>query len=374
MGLLPILPLYATQFGATPTIVGIYLAVTYLSITVGTMLTGWLAAQLGHKRLFIGAGVLGIPTLVLLGQATALWQVMILTATVWFCGGIGLTLVSVFTGLFTDDNSRGKSFGLTWLAFPLAALIGGITVGQLVKWQGYPMMFAVLGVVLAGWPVVGLLLLEYKSVPVSATSTEVTDKDPLRLGRTFHLVLLVALLSATTVYTSRLGMSLSMQALNFSPRAVASTSSVGGLVTIPVTLLIGVLSDRLGRNRFLILGYLLAAGGALMLSTSTQLWHFWLASGLLFVAMCVNGSVAPAFIADLLAPKALSRGLPWLNAVTRIGDIVGFASAGYLMDTLGATGFFVIAAAVSVVAATLLALPHHERRTVPQVQPSRAGI
>jgi MFS family permease len=328
------------------------------------MLTGWLADRLGHQRLFIGAGVVGLPAIILLGQATTLWQVVILTAITWFCGGVGLTLVSVFTALQAEGNSRGKSFGLTWLAFPLATVIGGLTVGQLVTWQGYPLMFAALGVVWAGWPVVGLLGLEYKPISAPAPSAEVTDGVPLQFGGTFYLVLWGVLLSATATYLSRLGMSLSMQALNFSAGAVASTATVGGLITIPVTLLIGTLSDRLGRKGFLIVGYVLAAGGALTLSAATQLWHFWLASALLFVAMSVNGSVVPALATDLLAPTALSRGLAWLNAMSRVGGMVGFASAGYLMDTLGATPLYLIAAASSVMAATLLGLVPGQRQSV----------
>lgn len=379
LGLLPILPLYAMQFGATPTVAGIYLAFTYLSITMGTMLTGWLSGRLGPQGLFVGAGVVGIPVLVLLGQTTELWQIVILTAIVWFCAGIGLALVSVFTGLFTDDKSRGKSFGLTWLAFPSAALTGGAAVGQLVAWQGYPLLFAVLGVVWAGWPLAGCLMFKDRPVSIPGPSVAVTDKRSrppayATFGRAFYVVLLVVFLSSVTVYTGRLGMSLLMDLLSFSPGAVASTSSVGGLVTIPVTFLIGMLSDRLERKFFLIGGYLLAAGGALMLSLSTQLWHFWLASGLLFVGMSANGSVAPAFITDLLPPPALSRGLPWLNAMTRIGGIVGFAGAGYLMDSLGATGFSILAATLPVVAAALLMLPQGERRVLPQARPSGAGI
>lgn len=362
MGLLPILPLYASQFGATSTGVGVYLSLTYLSITIGTMLTGWLAERWGHRRLFIGAGVVSLPAVVLLGQATALWQVVILTAITWFCGGVGLAQISVFTALAAEDGSRGKSFSLTWLAFPLAAVIGGLTVGQLIAWHGYSLMFAAVGVIWAGWPAVALLGLEYKSV-AGPKPSGAANSGPRRLGGIFYLVVGGVLLSATSTYLSRLGMSLSMQALHFSPDAVASTATVGGLITIPVTLLIGTLSDRLGRKGFLILGYVLAAGGALTLSAATQLWHFWLASVLLFVAMCVNGSVVPALATDLLDSTALGRGLPWLNAVGRVGGIIGFASAGYLMDTLGAISLYYIAITLAVIAATLLGLVPSQRRS-----------
>lgn len=362
MGLLPLLPLYATQFGATPTVVGVYLAFTYVSISTGTILTGWLVERLTRKVTFLGAGALGIPALVLLGQATALWQVVILTAIIWFCGGIGTASVSVLTGLYADDKRRGKSFGLMFLSLPLAGVVGGASVGQLVAWRGYPLMFAVLAVVWAGWPLVGLLIFEDKPDSKPAPSAGARNGaaprpgEPSRPGLGFYLILLMALLSATTVYISRLGISLSMQGLDFSPSAVASTATVGGLVTIPITLLVGALSDRLGRRGFLMLGYLLAAAGALALSGATGLWHFWLATGLLFVARSVNGSVAAALATDLLSPETLSRGLPWLNSMNWIAGILGFASAGYLMDAMGATALYLIAATMSVMAAALLGL------------------
>lgn len=363
MGLSPLLPLYAAQFGATPTIIGIYLGFVYVSIAAGAIVTNWLAERLTRKGLFVGAGVLGIPALVLLGHVTALWQLVILTGFVWFVGGIGLALVSVYTGLYATDKSRGKSFGLTYLALPVASVLGGTTVGQLVTWQGYPLMFVVLSVVWAGWPLVGLLGLKDEPAPAPAQPAPAPDRSPQRLARTFYLVLVVVLMSATTVYISRLGTSLSMHALNFSPGAITSTTAVGGLVTIPVTFLIGSLSDRLGRKGLLMLSYLLAAGGILILSVSSELWHFWLAAALPLVARSANGSVAAAFATDLLGAEAAGRGLPWLNTVSWLAGILGSTGAGYLMDAVGATSLYVIAAALSVVAAALLGLVSRPRLT-----------
>ncbi|HEX6386771.1 MAG TPA: MFS transporter, partial [Anaerolineae bacterium] len=302
-GLLPVLPLYAAEFGATPTVVGLYLAFTYISITVGTMLTGWLSERVTYKMLFVSAGVLGAPALALLGQATALWQVILLTAIVWFTGGVGLTLVSILTGLCAEKESRGKSFGLMFLANPLAAVTGGLAVGQMLAWQGYPLMFAALGLFWVIWPVVVLFGLEANQVCQAASQTRKNvAASPAPLGSIFYLVLLAVLLSSVAVYIGRLGTSLSMHVLDFSPSAVASTAVIGGLVTIPITPMIGTLSDGLGRKRVLILGYLLATGGALILSMATQLWHFWLETALLFIAISVNGSVAAALATDVLAP------------------------------------------------------------------------
>jgi MFS family permease len=361
MGLFPLLPLYATQFGATPTVIGLYYAVMYLASVAGTIATGWLAQRFSPKGLFVAAGGLGVAALVLLGQATALWQVVLLTALVWLGGAIGIPLVGVLTGKLADGSSRGKSFTLMYLAYPLGAVLGGTTVGRLVAWQGYPLMFVVLAAVWAIFPIVGLLAA--KDVPVSkpAASAIKVDETATGLGRTFFLLLVAFLLSAIAMSTGRLGTSLSMQALSFSPGAVASTATVSGLATIPLALLIGALSDRLGRKRFLMLGYLLAAGGALTLSMASELWHFWLAATFLMVAFCTNFAVASALATDILAPEALSRGLPWLSAMDSLASILSFAGTGYVIDTWGATPLYLASAVLALMAVLQLARLQPER-------------
>jgi predicted MFS family arabinose efflux permease len=39
-GLFPLLPLYAAEFGASASFIGFYLAVTYIAISVGSILAG----------------------------------------------------------------------------------------------------------------------------------------------------------------------------------------------------------------------------------------------------------------------------------------------------------------------------------------------
>jgi len=350
MGLFPLLPLYATEFGATRTVIGIYFAVVYAASVVGTIATGWLAQRVPPRSLFVAAGVLGAGALVLLGQATALWQVVVFTAAIWFGGAITIPLVGVFTGLVADGDNRGKSFTLMYLAFPLGAVFGGTTVGQLVAWQSYPVMFAVLAAVWAVLPLIGLLALRDERFSRPTSSEAKTGETSAPLGRTFFLLLAAFLLSATAVNVGRLGTSLSMQNFNFSPNAVASTATVSGLVTIPITILIGALADRLGHKRLLVVGYVLAAGGALTLVIATQLWQFWVAATLMLVALVTNISVASAFATSMLERKSLSRGLPMINAMDSVASIASFASMGFLMDTFGATPLYLTAAGLAIVA------------------------
>lgn len=364
MGLFPVLPLYAMAFGASPAMAGLFMASTYAAISGGTLLGGPLASYVGRKRLFIATGLLSLPAVILLGQAKTLWQVVLLTDLIWFAGGIGLTLTSVFTGLVANSQSRGRSFSLLHLASPIGALIGGTTVSQLVAWKGYGLLFVVLGLVWSVWPLVGILVQDRPAATPAKGVANQGGKTAVPLGGSFYVLILVTLLSAATINVSRLGTSFSMQTLHFSASAVASTAAISGLVTIPVAFFIGTLSDRLGRRRFLSLSYLLAAAGALSLIVATQLWQFWLAATLLLVARSVSAGIGAALATDILAPQELERGLSWLNTAGWITGTIAFAGAGQAMETIGAPALYIMAAVLASVAALQLRRIHYREAPV----------
>jgi MFS transporter, DHA1 family, tetracycline resistance protein len=359
MGLFPILPLYAMEFGASPAAAGLYMASTYAAILGGTLVANRLASYTGRKRLFVATGLCSLPAVLLLGQATALWQVILLTAIIWFAGGIGLILNHVFIGLIASSHNRGKSFGLLQLSTPLGAVVGGMTVSFLVAWRGYAWLFAVLSLVWAVWPLVGLLVQD-QPVPVAAVGIVKRERETaVSFTPSFKLLLLATLLLGVTLNVSRLGVPLSMRALNFSASAVASTATISGLVTIPVVYSVGALSDRLGRRRFLIASYALAAVGALSLAFATHLWHFWLAATLILVAHSVSASVGTAMAADILSPAQLGRGLAWLTSAGWFTGVIMFAVAARLMEVVGSAALFLAVAFLAILAAWQLRRIHY---------------
>src|SRR3970282_2563013 len=107
-------------------------------------------------------------------------------------------------------------------------------------------MFAVLGVLWAALPVIGLLVLQDRPAKAVELASVSDGKARPQFGSTFYLLLGLTLLSTVAISAGRLGTSLSMQSLSFSASAIASTAMVSGLFTIPLTFLIGALSDRLG--------------------------------------------------------------------------------------------------------------------------------
>lgn len=360
-GLLPLLPVYAVDLGATPTLVGGLMAFAYTTLTIGTLMTKTLIRRFRNpRRLFVSMSLMCAILMTTLGMVATIWQLAVVMATLWFCGGIVIALIAVFTGISTDKTNRGRVFGFMYLALPLGALLGGATIGGLVDWQGYAFMSSLLGVTWLCVALLGLIgirnMKETEAPPIQSSDTAAMRPDAV-----FHFLLGAVFLSAVTVFVGRLGTSLSMQSLHFSAGIITGMSAVGALAVIPMVPFLGTLSDRVGRTRLLSLCYGLGASGALILSLSTQAWHFGVASACLSISTYAGSAIASALATDLLPPEALNWGLPRLSAMTWAGGIFGFAGTGYLIDTLGATTTYWSAAVLSVAAVVLLQAHHWYR-------------
>jgi len=69
-GLLPLLPVYATQLGADPKTAGNYLAFSYVAIAFGSISAGWISDGFQRRKIsLIIVSLAGIPVCWLMGRA-----------------------------------------------------------------------------------------------------------------------------------------------------------------------------------------------------------------------------------------------------------------------------------------------------------------
>jgi len=340
-GLVPLLPIYASQLGADPAVSGYYLAFSYLAIALGALSAGWVSDYLQRRKLpLILAGTVGIPTALLMGQTGTIWGLTILTAILWFCGGLGLALIGILTGLSVGEHERGKVFGILSLTGGLGAVVGGLGTGWLVDGWGFTTMFNVLTVFLVLWPASALLLEEKVAVRQKLENSPAQKKAGL--GKNFYLLFTANILSSIAGFFIVLIRSIEMNDLGYSSFEIASTGVVGGLIAMPLPMLMGWLSDQVGRKAFLYTGYLIGFLGIAMLAFSQFLWQFWLVFILQSIAMGNAGTVGNAVVTDLLPREALGRGLALFGATGWIGGVIGFAMAGVTLQNLGLRPTFIL--------------------------------
>jgi len=292
----------------------------------------------------------------LLGQAGALWHVILLTSLVWFSGGATLALISILTGVHASGKGRGKSFGLMAVASPLGALVGGLVVGRAIENYGYATLFTGMSMFWTLLPLIGLLFVRDAAGHTRPTAEAQDQAAHTGFDRRFILMLGTTLMGAIGITFLRLGSPMMMKSMGFSAAALSSTATVSGLVAIPVTLAMGALSDRFGRSRSLIVVYAVAVAGSLVLSVSGQLAHFWIVSALTMIAFGANGALVSALATDLLPTGKLDSGLSWINSLNSSAGIVSFASSGYLLGLVGPRSLYLLTALFPIIAISLLEL------------------
>ena len=351
-GLLPLLPVYATQLGADPAAVGYYLSFVYVALLAGTVIAGWVSDRLQRRKLlYIAAAVAGIPTVWLMGRGTSIWYLAALTATLWFIVGLEVTLLSVLAGLFAEKAHRGRVFGILGLTQGLSMLFGGLAIGPMADRWGYPTMFAILALFSIPGPLLGLLLKD-KVVATGRRGQPSATESP-GLGWAFFYLLLATLLVGIGGFASGMGRSVAMNDLGFTSAAISSAGAVAGAVTLPLPLIVGWLSDRVGRKRLIAFCYVAVAAGLMTLATSVSLWHFWVATSLIAVS---NGSaiVRQALATDLAAQESLGKGMSLLTSATWVAGIIGFAATGSAIQHLGISTTLLAGASLPLMAILLL--------------------
>ena len=352
-GITPLIPVQAAGLGASQSMAGICLSLAYLAIAAGVVGGGWISDRFCRRKIpALVSGLASIPFLWLMGQATTLWVLAVALCVWFFCVGVGLALVNIAAGLSAEEGKRGKIFGILALTAELGALFGGGLTGPIVDRWGYAAMYTILSLLGILMPMAALLW-EERGNPTAPHLEVTTANERVGLGRSFHFLFVASLGAAVAGFVFFLGRSFVMTDLGFGTAALSTTGAIGGAIALPVPLLAGWLSDRLGRKHLVGISFLATTAGLLLLCASSALWHFCLASAL-YTLSFAGGPVGSALVTDLVPREALGRGLSLYNATTWVGGIVGCMLTGYAVQSLGITPTLIAGAFIPLLAVGLL--------------------
>jgi MHS family proline/betaine transporter-like MFS transporter len=118
----------------------------------------------------------------------------------------------------------------------------------------------------------------------------------------------------------------------------------------------GILSDRVGRRRVVVLGTTLAAGITALYSLSNDIWYLAILHGIHGIGAAATVAPAVAMVADYAGTKQRGRNMGWFDYSTLTGYIFGAVLGGFTHDLMGSQGGFLLVAGILATSALLLQL------------------
>jgi MFS family permease len=358
-------PVYLRGLGAGPMEVGIMNAVSGPANLVGTLLCGWLADRFRRRReTFICACGLFALTWGLMSRATTWQQLTALNLLAGFCFGMCTNMILIMTGLLAEASSRGRRFGVLTFVSSLSLLITGLLWGPIADRWGFPALLVIDAIICATCVILGLFFTE-PPLARTATAGPAGQRSGQRgsLGMNYTRLLAATLFATIATFGAGFGRSVAMSQLGYSATAVGLTTAIGGAISLPVPLVLGGLSDRIGRKRLLILCYATGLAALPAIGFASTAWGFWGASVLLGV-MSTCQPLQQALATDMLPRDIVGRGLALLGSAQALSILTSSLLVGAAFQGLGARTTFLLWTIAPLVAIALLSQVREPRRVV----------
>ncbi len=354
----PLIPLYLTgAFGATPALVGIIEGIAESLASLLKVFSGYFTDKRNNKK-----------TVAFFGYSTGIvYKVALLLASSW--GGILAARVidRIGKGIRTaprdvlvcesaDKSSMGKAFGIH-KALDMAGSAIGIFAAYLLLARSsgefnYKRLFTI-SILPAAIGLVMMLFVKESKSPRPVCEKERFWRNIKGLDRNLKLYLAIAFLF-TLGNSSNTFLLLRAKSIGFNDTNVTLLYLVYNLTAALLSVPFGRLSDKVGRKKILMAGYLtfsLVYGSFAYAKSPVIMVASFIAYG---VYTAMTAGVERALIAEI-SPVGLKGTMLGLHA-TLVGVALLPASviAGFLWDSQGAAAPFILGAGLSLTAFVLL--------------------
>jgi len=350
--MIQLIPLYLTgSLGARANVVGLVEGVAETTVSILKVFAGWLSDRLGQRKWLTVLGyTLSTASRPFLYFATTWPAVLAVRFSDRVGKGIRTAPRDALVADTTPEDQRGRAFGFNRAGDRLGGFFGlGLAAGivywvqtthpELMTTSGSPELMrrifqtAVLAGIVPGVLSVLALIIGASDVPI----TRVRERTALSLqgfDRRFRVFLAIVVLFA-------LGNSADAFIVL---RARERGMSILGIMAMAMTYYLvsslcsgraGALSDRIGRRRLMVGGWLIYAAIYLGFALAGPAWQVWVLYGLYGLCYGMTEGTARALVADVVAEPA-KRGMAYgvFNAAIGLAALPASLIAGVLWSGL----------------------------------------
>jgi len=358
-------------------IIGLIEGIAEGTASLFKLVSGWLSDRLGQRKSLAVFGyslsTLAKPFLYIASS----WGVVLV---VRFSDRVGKGIRSAprdaLVADSTSPNEMGKSFGFHRAMDTMGAVLGlslAALIVYLVERGGLELTWhAFRTLVLAGIgpAVLAVLMLLFfvreKKRGAQPKSGDPTAGQPLCEGPAkaadgrFKLFLVIMVLF-TLGNSSDAFLILRAQNLGFSVTHVLLLFVAFNLVYALAAMPAGMVSDKLGRKRVIVVGWAIYALSYLGLALASATWQLWLLFALYGLYYGISEGVSRAFVCDLVPVERRGTAYGWYHTAVGISLLPASVIAGWLWHLIGPSATFYFGAGMAGVAMLGLLLFIKER-------------
>ncbi len=360
---IPVLPLYAEDFGASPATATAVLATFSAAQVVAAPLWGRLSDRVGRKPVLVVALVGSSLGSLLTGTAGALW-VLFLGRALDGASGSSYAVGQAAVADLAEPEARPRLLGLLAAAFGLGFVVGPL-IGSFAALGSRQLPFLVAAGLAATNAVVASVRLP--SGPSGATLADPHSPGPLRtlLGAGLPVKRLAMLafvgMAGFAGFESTFAMLLDRRFPQLDDPSIYGTfASIGLLMVLVHTRLVGPVNDRLGTTAALRSSLVLVAGGMAVLAAGWSWTGLTTALVLLVLGQGLFGPTLSAATVEAVGPGSRGAALGMQQSAGALGRIAGPLAAGLLFGGVSPGAPYVVGAVLALCAVALVHPPAGE--------------
>ncbi len=355
----PLLPLFLAQvLGVSKAYIGLIEGTAETTASLMKITSGWLSDRLRKRKALVFWGYF-LSTLAkpFLALTTAGWQVLGLRFMDRLGKGMRTSPRDALIADSTPEATRGKSFGFHRAMDTLGAVFGPLVAFVLLPLfnNNYRPIF-----LLALIPTsLALLMIIFFVAEKRATAPEGASLPKLSLrsfDRKFKMLLLVIILF-TLGNSSDAFLILRAQNVGVATVLIPIVWFMFNTVYSSVAFLGGALSDRIGRKRVVIMGFLVYSLVYLGFAFAFQPFHIWTLFVIYGIYYGLTDGVLRAFVVDLVPVGLRGTALGLYHTSVGLTALPASLIMGLLWESMGPTIAFSFGAVLALIATMLLLVP-----------------
>ncbi len=349
----PLLPIFLISvLGAGPGALGVIEGIAETTASLLKLFSGWISDKLKKRKFLILIGyalaAFGRP---LIAITRSWWQVAVIRFVDRVGKGVRTSPRDALISLSTPENIRGKSFGFHRAMDHTGAIIGPVVAMVLLKY-GMSLKNIFLWALLPGIITVIIVIFFVREKRVISESKKVDFKLSV-LSKNFKTYLFIIILF-TLGNSSDAFLILKARDIGIRVALIPLLWIVLHFVKMTTSVPGGIWSDKIGRRKVIVAGWMVYALIYLGFGFSSNAWHMWSLFGLYGIYFGLTEGVGKAFVSDLVVKEFHGTAFGFYHLAVGIAAFPSSVIFGFIWQKFSSTIAFAYGAALAGLASILL--------------------